>query len=138
MYEHVGRAQLRRYVARLRALLRPGGLLLNDGITRLTPKPRRGATFISRYVFPDGELHPVGELVAALECERFEVRGLDALREHYATTLRRWVRNLDRNEDEALRLAGAEHVRVWRLYMAGSAQAFERGDLGDFMTLAAA
>jgi cyclopropane-fatty-acyl-phospholipid synthase len=137
MYEHVGREQLPGYVAKLRSLLRPGGRLLNHGIARVKQVDRVGP-FINRYVFPDGDLQPVGELVRALEAEGFEVPHLETLREHYAITLRHWVANLDANREEAARLAGEERERVWRLYMTGSAQAFEDGDLGVYQTLAIA
>ena len=85
MYEHVGRAELDTYVETVHGLLRPGGLFLNHGITRLHPTPPpRADTFINRYVFPDGELHPVTDVIAALEGAGFEVRDVESLREHYA------------------------------------------------------
>ena len=57
----------------------------------------------------------------------FEVRHVESLREHYALTLRQWVRNLEANWDDAVATAGAARARVWRLYMAGSALDFEDG-----------
>ena len=48
MYEHVGRADLREYVGRVAALLRPGGLFLNHGIARLCSQPPTSDTFITR------------------------------------------------------------------------------------------
>jgi cyclopropane-fatty-acyl-phospholipid synthase len=69
---------------------------------------------------------------------RFELRHVETLREHYARTLRCWVANLEAHYEEAVRLAGAERARIWRLYMAASAHAFDRGDLGIYQTLAIA
>jgi cyclopropane-fatty-acyl-phospholipid synthase len=137
MYEHVGRAQLDTYVGTVERLLRPGGLFLNHGITRIHTQPPRGPTFISRYVFPDGELHPVNDIVGALEAGGFEVRDVESLREHYALTLRRWVANLAAGRDKAVAEIGEERERVWRLYMLGSAQGFEGGEIGIYQTLAA-
>jgi cyclopropane-fatty-acyl-phospholipid synthase len=137
MYEHVGRSQFATYVAAVRRLLRPGGLFLNHGITRLNAPPRRGPTFIGRYVFPDGELHPVNDIVSALEAGGFEIRDVESLREHYALTLRRWVANLAASRDEAIAEVGFERERVWRLYMLGSAQGFEGREIGVYQTLAA-
>src|SRR3954451_11120087 len=77
MYEHVGRAQLDTYVETVHRLLRPGGLFLNHGITRLSAPPSRGPTFIGRYVFPDGELHPVKDIIGALEARGLEVRDVE-------------------------------------------------------------
>jgi cyclopropane-fatty-acyl-phospholipid synthase len=137
MYEHVGRSQLDTYVDAVRRLLRPGGLFLNHGITRLHAPPPRGPTFIGRYVFPDGELHPVADIIGALEAGGFEIRDVESLREHYALTLRRWVANLAASRDAAIAEVGAERERVWRLYMLGSAQGFEGGEIGVYQTLAA-
>ena len=102
MYEHVGRAQLDTYVDAVHRMLKPGGLFLNHGITRIHTKAPRGPTFISRYVFPDGELHPVTEIIGALEAGGFEIRDVESLREHYALTLRRWVANLAAGREAAI------------------------------------
>jgi cyclopropane-fatty-acyl-phospholipid synthase len=137
MYEHVGRSQLAGYVEAVGRLLRPGGLFLNHGIARLQEGPSGPKTFIARYVFPDGELHPVTDVMAAMQGAGLEARDVESLREHYALTLRRWVANLDARCAEATAQAGAQRVRVWRLYMLGSARAFERGELSIFQVLAA-
>ncbi len=78
-------------------------------------------------MFPDGELHEVGIVAQAMAGRSFEVRDTQSLREHYALTLRHWVRNLEEDWDEAVRIAGGGRARVWRLYMAGSAENFTRG-----------
>ena len=137
MYEHVGRAQLGEYVGRVTRLLRDGGLFLNHGIVRAQPRPWDKHSFIARYVFPDGELHPVGAVVDAMEQAGLEIRDDESLREHYALTLRRWVANLSANRDAAIAEAGTERERVWRLYMTGSAVAFEAGDISVHQVLAA-
>jgi cyclopropane-fatty-acyl-phospholipid synthase len=138
MYEHVGASRLDRYMQTLRQLVRPGGLILNHGIVRLSPRPGPRDGFIRRYVFPDGELHPVGRVVDSLERAGLELRDAESLREHYALTLRRWVSNLTANREAAHAAAGAERERIWRLYMTGSALAFERGDISLQQLLAAA
>lgn len=129
MFEHVGEARLAEYFRRLRSLLRPQGRLLNHGISHppghRARLPRR--SFINRYVFPDGELHEVGRVASLTQESGFEVRHVEALREHYGLTLRRWVANLEANWDEAVHEVGEGRARVWRLYMAGSALNFEAG-----------
>ena len=129
MFEHVGLAQLRTYVDRLFALLRPEGRLLNHGISRPPGRRVRFArrSFIDRYVFPDGELHEVGSVVSAIQRSGFEVRHVEGLREHYALTLRAWVANLERSWDAAVAEAGLARARIWRLYMSGAALNFEAG-----------
>jgi cyclopropane-fatty-acyl-phospholipid synthase len=131
MFEHVGAAKLDEYFAALYSLVRPGGRLLNHGISR--PAQRGGGgrarfahrSFIDRYVFPDGELHEVGSVVSRIQSAGFEARHMESLREHYALTLRAWVRNLEQSWDEAVAEVGAGRARVWRLYMAASAVNFE-------------
>ena len=87
-------------------------------------------------MFPDGELQPVGSTVALLEQAGFEVRDLESIREHYALTLRAWVANLERNWSESLKLVTPGRARVWRLYMAASALAFEQNAIGVNQVLA--
>ncbi len=137
MFEHVGTAHLAEYFSRMRSLLAPGGRLLNHGINQSSgvgPMPRGG--FMQRYVFPDGELQEIGRVVSAVQNAGLEVRHAENLREHYALTLRAWVRNLDEHYDEAVDLAGPGRARVWRLYLAGSALGFERGEIEIHQTLA--
>lgn len=129
MFEHVGLSHLQTYFERLLGLLPPGGRLLNHGIARPSSRRARFArrSFIDRYVFPDGELHEVGAVVATLQRAGLEVRHVEGLREHYALTLRAWVRNLEASWEEAVREVGQARARIWRLYMAASALNFEAG-----------
>ncbi|WP_432135473.1 MULTISPECIES: class I SAM-dependent methyltransferase [unclassified Streptomyces] len=139
MAEHVGSERYLEYAGHLHRLLGPGGRLLNHQIAR---RPRRDESaydvdaFIDAYVFPDGELAPVGTTVTQLERAGFEVRDLESIREHYALTLRQWVANLEAGWERAVALAGAGRSRVWLLYMAASALAFERNRLGVNQVLA--
>lgn len=131
MSEHVGSEQMPRYTSQLRDLLRPGGRLLNHAISwNAGPTDPDPDSFIPRYVFPDGEMLSLGEMVTALEAARLEVLDVEALRRHYALTLRAWVRNLEDHWDEAVEAGGAGRARVWRLYMAASALGFEDGTTG--------
>lgn len=126
MVEHVGLGNLGVYFSRLRSLLAPGGLLLNHGIVTRSRRRPRGTSFVRTYVFPDGELHRVEEAIAAAEDAGFELRDVEALRQSYALTLRHWVANLESNAEIARRAVGDRTYRIWRLYMAGAAVAFER------------
>lgn len=132
MFEHVGQAQLERYFTKVSALLAPGGRILNHAIAKPATDRRsiiRRRGFVERYVFPHGELHEVGSVVTALQNAGLEVRHVENLREHYALTLRRWVTNLERDWESAVREAGEARARIWRLYMAASAVNFEDNHL---------
>jgi cyclopropane-fatty-acyl-phospholipid synthase len=139
MAEHVGSERYLEYAQDLYALLAPGGRLLNHQIGR---RPLRAEEeyrideFIDRYVFPDGELAPIGVTVSRLEEAGFEVRDVEALREHYARTLRAWVANLEANWKQAVAATSPGRARVWRLYMAASAVSFERNRIGVNQVLA--
>ncbi|MET9123991.1 cyclopropane-fatty-acyl-phospholipid synthase family protein [Streptomyces sp. NPDC004528] len=139
MAEHVGAERYLEYAEVLYRLLAPGGRLLNHQIGR---RPQRDESaysvdeFIDAYVFPDGELAPVGTTVTQLERAGFEVRDVESIREHYALTLRRWVANLEAQWPRAVQLTSPGRARVWRLYMAASALAFERNRIGVNQVLA--
>jgi cyclopropane-fatty-acyl-phospholipid synthase len=127
MFEHVGRERAPEYFSGIHALLRDGGRMLNHAISR--PPGERARLdprgFVARYVFPDGELVEVGEVVTMVQAAGFEVRHVESLREHYARTLRCWVANLERQWESAIAEVGEARARIWRLYMAGSALNFE-------------
>lgn len=133
MAEHVGSVRYREYADDVYALLKPGGRLLNHQIARRPEKDESAYhvdEFIDAYVFPDGELAPVGRTVATLEEAGFETRDVESLREHYALTLRRWVANLEKEWELAVKLTSPGRARVWRLYMAASALSFEHNKIG--------
>lgn len=139
MAEHVGAERYLEYASVLYGLLKPGGRLLNHQIAR---RPQRDEStyevdgFIDAYVFPDGELAPIGTTVTQLERAGFEVRDVESIREHYARTLRQWVERLEAGWGRAVRLTSPGRARVWRLYMAASALAFERNRIGVNQVLA--
>jgi len=127
MVEHVGEVQIDVYARTLAGLLEPGGRLLNHGIARLRHTDPDAAAFSERYVFPDGEPLHISRVLLALERAGFVTRHVSEHGADYAETLRHWARRLDENLDEALRLAGPERVRVWRLYLRAARNGFENG-----------
>lgn len=129
MVEHVGLENLRQYFQIAYNLLQPGGLFLNHGIGRAYHSPTPRDSFIHKYVFPNGELVPLHQTIACAEEAGFEVRDVENLREHYAQTLRLWVRALQQDRAEILSIVPETTYRIWLLYMAGSAVAFDRGDI---------
>jgi len=129
MFEHVGSERMRQYFEVLHELLVPTGRLLNHAISSVGGSRLRGRSFVHRYVFPDGELIDVGQVVLAMEQAGFQVRDVESLREHYARTLQCWIANLQSGWDRAVELVGANRARVWLLYMAASAVGFEDGGI---------
>ena len=136
MFEHVGRERLAEYFGAAFAAVRPGGLVLNHGIattaTRSGPRPgwlRFGdASFVGRYVFPDGELVTVEDAIGFARRAGFELIDVQRLRPHYALTLKTWVERLEASSERARQLVSDEVYRTWRLYMAAARGGFEEGD----------
>jgi cyclopropane-fatty-acyl-phospholipid synthase len=129
MFEHVGKDRTAQHFQTLHGLLEPGGRLLNHAISEQGGSKLRPWSFFGRYVFPDGELLDVGDVVLAMERAGFECRDVESLREHYARTLRSWVANLEANWEAAVAQVGSARARIWRLYMAGSVIGFENGGI---------
>jgi len=139
MFEHVGRGRFWQYFRAAYDVLVPGGLFLNHAIADQS-RGRRGykaSRFVGDFIFPDGELVAVADSLRIAERAGFEVRDVESLREHYARTLRAWVANLERNRDSAVAAAGEQSYRLWRLYLAGSAQGFRAGRIGVYQALLA-
>jgi len=140
MFEHVGIANYPRYFGKIRRLLKPGGLVLNHGITHNWPGASSLGSgigdFIEEYVFPGGQLAHVSRVIQGLAAEGLELIDAEALREHYARTLWHWVERLEANAEAARKEVGEERFRVWRIYLAGSAHSFDRGWLSLFQLLA--
>ena len=130
MVEHVGEARIDQYAAQIARVLEPGGRVLNHGITAIPPEKggaHIGGEFSNRYVFPDGELLNLSRMLLAFERAGFEALHVENLHTDYAETLRHWTQRFESNLDQAERLAAAERVRVWRLYLRAARNSFETG-----------
>jgi cyclopropane-fatty-acyl-phospholipid synthase len=141
MFEHVGRALMPAYFAKIHRLLKPGGLLMNHGITAGgTRNHQLGAgrgDFIERYIFPGGELMHVSKVTEVMSEAQFEPLDLENLRPHYAKTLWAWSDALEAKLAKARELTSESVVRAYRVYLAGSAMGFEQGWMALFQMLAA-
>ena len=139
MFEQVGEELLPEFFATVASYLRPGGVFLNQGLAAhhdLHAKlGRRGESFMSRYVFPDGDVVPIATALRAAELADLEVRDVESLREHYVLTLGHWVRRLEQRHADAAVAVDEVAYRIWRLYMAGSRYAFRTGRLNLYQAL---
>lgn len=137
MVEHVGAERIDLYGSRLAALLRPGGRLLNHGIAKLKDfdTPDEGA-FSERFVFPDGVPLPLSRIGLALERAGLVTTHVEGFADDYAETLRHWTRRFEARYEQAVRLAGAERARIWRLYLRAARQGFETGWASVYQVLA--
>src|SRR5581483_4823062 len=140
MFEHVGVTRFPRYFGKIESVLKPGGLVLNHGITHNWLGGRSLGSgigeFVEEYVFPGGELAHVSKVIEGLAAQHLELLDAEPLREHYGKTLWHWTERLEANADKARAEVGEEKFRIWRIYLAGSAHAFDRGWLNLFQLLA--
>ncbi len=140
MFEHVPVRRYPSYFGKIYRLLEPGGFVLNHGITHnVLDADSLGSgigDFVEEYVFPGGQLAPVANVIEGLAREGLELFDAEALREHYAKTLWCWLDGVERNAEAARAEIGEEKFRVWRIYLAGSAHAFERGWISLWQLLA--
>lgn len=143
MYEHIGLANIPRYMAKVQSLLAPDGLFLNHAISRRAPRPSwRGRRMrpeqraIAKYIFPGGELDDIGHSIVAMERAGFEIHDVEAWRLHYARTCQLWCERLTANRERAIAFVGEEKYRIWVAYLAGVSLAFSRGTLRIYQTLA--
>jgi cyclopropane-fatty-acyl-phospholipid synthase len=130
MGEHVGAEQYPTYAGILYRALRPGGPLLLQQMSRRHGAAPGGGPFIEKYIAGDMHMRPVSQTLRYLEFAGFEVRDVEAMREHYVRTARHWVETLESNWDAFAALLGEEVARVWRLYLVGGAASFEAGRMG--------
>ena len=127
MVEHVGARQIDVYAAQIARLLKPGGQVLNHGITRLRHTDPEAGPFSERYVFPDGAPLHLSRIVMAMERAGLVSEHVEGLHGQYQRTLAHWARRLDENFERALALAGPDRMRVWRLYLRVARRGFENG-----------
>jgi cyclopropane-fatty-acyl-phospholipid synthase len=140
MFEHVGLKNLPAYFAKIHALLKAGGLVLNHGITTSDIDSRwiglGAGEFIDRYVFPEGELPHLSLVLREVAAAGLEVTDAESLRRHYARTCDAWAGALDANVERAVQEAGEKRVRIWRIYLAGCAYGFAQGWMNVYQLLA--
>jgi cyclopropane-fatty-acyl-phospholipid synthase len=127
MVEHVGAVNIDAYAGHIVNALEPGGVLLNHGIARLRHGDPEAGPFSERFVFPDAAPLHLSRVVAAFEKTSTTIDHVEGFAPDYAETLRHWARRFDDRLDEAIRLAGPERVRVWRLYLRAARRGFESG-----------
>ncbi|MHB8947619.1 MAG: class I SAM-dependent methyltransferase [Rhodoferax sp.] len=139
MFEHVGLNHLQSYFAKIHALLKDGGLVLNHGITSTDPDsgacPLGAANFIEKYVFPNGELPHLSQVLKDMQSAGLEALDAECLRRHYARTLALWSENYEAQSEAIHAKVSETTYRVWRIYLAGCAQAFSQNWVSIYQVL---
>ncbi len=127
MLEHVGFENFPELASVMQRSLKPDGRGLIHSIGR--DKPALMNPWIERRIFPGAYPPSLSEMLTLFEPSGFSVLDVENLRLHYAKTLQHWLQRYENAVDQVNEMFGAEFVRTWRLYLAGSIAAFASGDL---------
>ncbi|KPP94971.1 class I SAM-dependent methyltransferase [Erythrobacter sp. HL-111] len=131
MFEHVGQAQFDTFFECCARMLDPMGVMLIHTIGRMG-SPGATDAFTRKYIFPGGYIPALSETVAASEKFRLIAADVEALRVHYARTIRQWYANCMANRDAIVALHDERFFRMWTFYLAGAATVFEHGSMCNY------
>lgn len=122
MFEHVGKANIHKFIETVKQVLAPQGIMLLHTIGRIETAPIN--PWIQKYIFPGGYLPTLQEILDQLALADFCLLDIENLRLHYGKTLDFWAQNYDRHYDQVAAKYGAAFARMWRLYLFGAAASF--------------
>ena len=133
MLEHVGPEHYGDLCRVIDRTLSPDGRGLLHSIGR--NRPSEFGPFVARRIFPGAYPPPLREMVGLLEPADLSVLDVENLRLHYMRTLEHWLARFEAHRDVVAERFGERFVRMWRLYLAGSAAGFRAGSLQLFQVL---
>jgi cyclopropane-fatty-acyl-phospholipid synthase len=127
MFEHVGKNLIPTFMEKTKILLKPGGLglLHTIGKERVTA----GDPWMMRYIFPGAYIPVLDHVVRTMGKKGFVPEDIENLRLHYASTLDIWGKRFDAKAEEIEKMFDQSFIRMWRMFLYGSAAAFRWGDL---------
>ena len=127
MIEHVGKAHLDEFIQSVKSMLKPGGLALLHFITAPVEGPVGG--WINKYIFPNGYIPTLKEMISHLASHDFRVLDVENLGPHYRLTLDQWSERFEKSVSKVREQSGEKFVRMWRLYLRGASASFRVGNL---------
>jgi len=131
MFEHVGPAHFRPFLAKCRALLAPDGVMLLHTIGRMGLR-RPTDPWTTKYIFPGGYIPTLSEMAEAAESARMITTDVETLRMHYGYTLEHWLRRTQAHRAEIEAMYDARFYRMWEFYLAGSSTGFFNGQMVNY------
>ncbi len=133
MFEHVGKRYIPLFMEKAKSMLKPGGLGLLHTIGKEHNSP--GDPWTMKYIFPGGYIPPLGRVIDSMGKKGLVPLDIENLRLHYARTLDEWAARFETNRREIERMFDARFVRMWRMYLNGSAASFRWGDIRLYQVL---
>ena len=133
MLEHVGPGNYEKMGQLMERVLTDEGRGLIHTIGRDRAEPLNG--WINKRIFPGAYPPTLREMMALFEDTGLSVLDIENIRLHYAETLRAWLERYEANVETVRTMFDEVFVRAWRLYLAGSMAAFDRGKLQLFQVV---
>jgi len=133
MLEHVGREHYRELGRVIHRTVGDSGRGLLHFIGRSRPRPLNA--WLRKHIFPGAYPPTLREMMEMFEPWNFTVLDVENLRLHYARTLEHWLERFERSRQQVAALFDDRFVRMWRLYLAGSAAAFHTGTMQLFQVV---
>lgn len=127
MFEHVGKGFIPQFMNKAKELLKPGGIGLIHTIGKELDTAEDSWTM--KYIFPGGYLPILDYVIRTMGERGLSPVDIENLRLHYARTLDEWSKRFEANAREIRRMFDDGFVRMWRMYLNGSAAAFRWGDI---------
>lgn len=133
MFEHVGKANLAKYLNKVTDLLTTGGMFLLHTITGMFETTTN--SWMGKYIFPGGYVPSLRETIWLSPEHDLHLLNAESLRLHYALTLDRWYENFTQNLTKIREMYDERFVRMWSLYLRGCAAAFRVSGLDIYQLL---
>jgi cyclopropane-fatty-acyl-phospholipid synthase len=133
MMEHVGLRFIPGCFAKIKSILKPGGLGLVHSIGNDRQMPADPWT--EKYIFPGAQVPSIGRLVEGVTGQGMNLIDVENLRRHYALTIRGWLNNFEANADPIREMYDEQFVRRYKLYLEVSEASFLWGDNRLFQVL---
>jgi cyclopropane-fatty-acyl-phospholipid synthase len=133
MFEHVGKRYIPTFMEKTKSILKPGGMGLLHTVGKEADTARDAWTM--RYIFPGAYIPILDHVVRAMGENGLVPVDIENLRLHYAATLDEWARRFEANADRIEEAFGRRFVRMWRMFLRGSAGAFRWGTIRAYQIL---
>jgi cyclopropane-fatty-acyl-phospholipid synthase len=127
MFEHVGKGFIPMFMEKMKSLLKPNGIGLLHTIGKECDTA--GDPWTMKYIFPGAYVPVLDHVIRSMGEKGLVPVDIENLRVHYALTLDEWGRRLETNKTEIETMFDRKIVRMWRMYLNGSAAAFRWGDI---------
>ncbi len=133
MFEHVGKRFIPEFMRKTRELLKAGG----TGLLHTVGKERDalGDAWTIKYIFPGTHIPVLDHVIRLMGEDGLVPLDIENLRLHYAATLDEWARRFEANVREIERLFDEKLVRMWRMFLNGSAATFRNGNIRVYQIL---